>query len=457
MRFTRRLLDRRSSSALVVVSTSAIALAAWSCASDDEPGRVDSPDASSDVASPPQDAAEDTYVQPRDAAVEDAAALPVVCASSSCATSLVTTLGPSTGSRAEGFCVLMQDGTVVCWGANDAGQLGRGADVGTQDSATPARVVGLSSIASLNHTCAVNENGGAYCWGTGPFLQSDADTMTTERTPVKLPLPNAKKVAVSGETACAVVDSGVLCWGSNADGQVAPLDVEPRSATLAPRSIPIAAGAPIRDLIIGRATFLLRDDGTLETWGANPPLGRRSPLFPDPNPRPIALGDFSAMDLTNDSACAAARGIGYCWGSIIPKASDPPLTGPNLANALPEAVAVPEPVAQIATTPNVVNDDFGTLISQPQRWCAATTLGNVYCWGYNASGQAGDGTKDHAYKAVKVAGLPAPVAQVKTTPDATCALLTTGKVFCWGSNFYGQLGNGKLKVASLVPQEVVLP
>jgi alpha-tubulin suppressor-like RCC1 family protein len=83
--------------------------------------------------------------------------------------------------------------------------------------------------------------------------------------------------------------------------------------------------------------------------------------------------------------------------------------------------------------------------------------GAVYCWGYNAGGQAGDGTKEHAYEAVKVVGLPAPASQVKTTPDATCALLTSGKVYCWGTNLYGQLGNGLLKDPSPVPQEVVIP
>ena len=456
MRFTRRLLDRASST-LAIASTLILAGAVWSCADDGGRDPVDSPDASSDVASSPPDAADEDGSQPRDGGFVDAAPLPVVCASSSCATALVTTLGASASSRAEGFCALMHDGTVVCWGANESGQLGRGDDAGAQDSATPARVVGLSEIVSLQHTCAVDKNGATYCWGTGPFLQGDAETVTTERTPVRLPIPAATRVSVSGETACAAVADGVLCWGSNADGQVAPLDTASSSAVLPPRRIPVATGSPIRDLVVGRATFVLHDDGTLESWGANPPLGRRSPLFPDPNPRPIALGGISAIDLTNDSACAAAAGVGYCWGSVIPKASDPPIRSPNLTDALPEAVAIPEPVVQIAGAPNVIDDDFGAPIVQPRRWCATTTLGNVYCWGYNASGQAGDGTKDHAYQAVKVVDLPAPAVQVKATPDATCALLTTGKVHCWGSNFYGQIGNGKIKVASLVPQELVLP
>ncbi|AKU95076.1 hypothetical protein AKJ09_01740 [Labilithrix luteola] len=41
--------------------------------------------------------------------------------------------------------------------------------------------------------------------------------------------------------------------------------------------------------------------------------------------------------------------------------------------------------------------------------------------------------------------------------DSTCALLTNGKVYCWGANYYGQIGNGKARMPTLVPEEVVLP
>ncbi|AKU94238.1 hypothetical protein AKJ09_00902 [Labilithrix luteola] len=222
-----------------------------------------------------------------------------------------------------------------------------------------------------------------------------------------------------------------------------------------PTAVALPSGAPIRDLVVGSASFVLREDGSTVSWGANPPLARSSPLFPDPYPQPIDLGGIANMDVARDNACAVAGGVGYCWGSVDWHNVSNPRSRTD--RALPEPVDAPEPLVQISTTPVVTYEDFGSPVRQPQRWCACGASGDVWCQGYNASGQAGDGTKDYAYEPVRVGGLPAPASQVKTTPDATCALLTNGKVYCWGSDFYGQLGNGKFKISSLVPTEVVLP
>ena len=464
MHFTRRLLDRYSSAGLVFVLGWAATGAAVACASDDGDEGAAQEDGGTDAPTPRDDAgaydAEVPDAPPsRDAAWFDGGPRPVVCdASSSCATSLVTTLGANATDRGEGFCALLDDGTAACWGANRGGQLGRGDDAGALDSAIPARVVGVSNATQLDHTCARDASGGVSCWGTGPFLRNDAGVETTERTAVQLPLPPVRRVAVGAEVACAVVDDGVLCWGRNTNGQLAAPEVIPLSAALLPRRIDLPSGASVRDVVVGRAAFVLRDDGVTVSWGANPPLARVSSLFPDPNPVPIALRGISSLDVTSDSACATAGGTAYCWGAMIPKTGEAiNANTPRIDRALPAPVVTPEPVVQIAATRTLTSTELGETIIEPQRWCAVGASGAVYCWGHNTSGQAGDGTKQYAFEAVAVRGLPGPAAQVKATPSATCALLTSGKVYCWGANFYGQLGNGKFKVPSLVPQEVVLP
>jgi alpha-tubulin suppressor-like RCC1 family protein len=455
MRSTRRLLSRYSSVAAALVTCLATVGAVASCSSNDDEHGTLAPDAAPE-ASPPNDAGVDAVgdARPRDAGTFDGGPLPVVCESAPCAKSLVTTLGADESDRGEGFCALLEDGTVACWGADAAGQLGRGEEAGAQDSAMAARVVGLADVVTLHHTCAVDKSGAAYCWGTGPYLHSEWGPTSTERTPVKLPIPPATHVGTSSSTGCAAVESGILCWGMNTFGQIKKFDVASLFTVFPPQAIPVPPGAPIRELVVGSASFVLREDGTAVSWGANPPLGRVSPLFPDPYPQLVVLNGISNMDVASDNACAAAGGIGYCWGAVV---KDMYTVIAPTDRALPEPIVAPEPIVQVATTRTVSQSDWGVSSVQPQRWCACAASGAVYCAGYNASGQAGDGTKDFALEAVQVVGLPGPAAQVKTTPDATCALLTNGKVYCWGSNFYGQLGSGKLKAQSAVPQEVVLP
>jgi Regulator of chromosome condensation (RCC1) repeat len=459
MRFTRRLIERRSSQAFVIFTSVLLGAAGASCGSDDtrEDRSADAaPDEPTDAA-PPIEASAPTpdASGPRDAGAIDAAPPPIVCASASCATSLVTSSSIDEISHNEGFCALMQDRTVVCWGSNWSGQLGRGW-IGSEDSAIPERVINVSNIVSLHHTCAVDSDGAAFCWGTGPFLQRGTG-FTMERAPVRLPIPAASHVDSTLWNACAVIGEAVHCWGLNDNGQVGPFNTTSRNDFHGPQLVPLTGAAPIRDIAVSRATFVLRADGTLESWGANPPLGRASPLFPDPYAAPISMSGISNVDLMAENACFTAGGHGYCWGAVIPDPSNVLPPSVDLTNALPEAVSTPELIVQIATTMNLVKDDFGTPIAQPQRWCGVGLSGDVYCWGVNASGQAGDGTKDHAYEPVKVVGLPGPAAQVRATPDATCALLTSGKIYCWGSNYYGQLGNGAIRQPSLTPQEVLLP
>jgi alpha-tubulin suppressor-like RCC1 family protein len=247
---------------------------------------------------------------------------------------------------------------------------------------------------------------------------------------------------------CVVTATGVSCWGSNLYGILGqPAFGDDLYAPQPVRTIAMPNGAPIRALAMGHAAFALREDETLTSWGANAPLGRVSSLFPDPKPKPIALSGVKDIDVQGDNACAVAEGIAYCWGT--PPGDPYAGSVQPLGRALPEPVPTPEAVVQIATATSTSSVD-------PRRGCAVSDKGNVYCWGDNANGQVGDGTKDYATDVVKVA-LPDSAVQVKTTTKTTCALLLSGKVMCWGDDGFGQLGAGTLRKPSLIPQEVVLP
>lgn len=74
--------------------------------------------------------------------------------------------------------------------------------------------------------------------------------------------------------------------------------------------------------------------------------------------------------------------------------------------------------------------------------CALTIAGGVKCWGDNRHGMLGDGTGVDRTFPADVPGLESGVKSIATGHYHTCALLQSGGVQCWGSNFYGQLGDG---------------
>jgi alpha-tubulin suppressor-like RCC1 family protein len=74
--------------------------------------------------------------------------------------------------------------------------------------------------------------------------------------------------------------------------------------------------------------------------------------------------------------------------------------------------------------------------------CALTSAGGLKCWGDNSVGQLGDGTITDRRTPVDVRGLTRGVVRVNAGVNHTCAGISTGRVKCWGSNLFGQLGDG---------------
>ena len=77
--------------------------------------------------------------------------------------------------------------------------------------------------------------------------------------------------------------------------------------------------------------------------------------------------------------------------------------------------------------------------------CAVLDTGGAQCWGSNEFGQLGDGTYRDSSKPVAVVGLSFKVVSIAAGGYHTCALLeVTGGVQWWGSNRYGQIGDGTI-------------
>ena len=332
-------------------------------------------------------------------------------------------------------CAIADDGAAFCWGENRLGQLGAG--IGDSLSAKPVAVAGMLVFASISasrhHTCAVTEIGDGYCWGSASYGELGDSTHTSSLTPVAVKgYVRALRIAAGFNHACAVAPVGALqCWGNDGggalgDGTSAGDNALPRLVN-APRTyVAISAGNNI--------SCALTTSGTAECWGVNQwgGLGRgRVGGGAGTAPAPVSGGlAFHAIASGGDHTCALATdGAAWCWGSNHLGALG---TGDTTWSAVPVAVS------------GMMR--FTTITAAYYSTCATTDRGDAFCWGAIVG----------SARPVRVGG------DLRYTSLAvgdahTCGLTYGGAVYCWGANGVGQLGAGTPGMASPTPVLVHIP
>ena len=169
--------------------------------------------------------------------------------------------------------------------------------------------------------------------------------------------------------------------------------------------------------------------GTVSCWGAGYDNGQTFGHQLDV-PAPVA-GLTSVKSLTNDvnTFCALLlTGQVRCWGSD---------EDGSLGNGVPAAGYSTQPVTVRGIT--TATQLAGTYSS----FCALESTGRVYCWGANNYGQLGYGlTNGGSSVPIQVVNVTGAVAVTGDNAQAYCALLATHRIYCWGNDEVGQLGNG---------------
>ena len=193
------------------------------------------------------------------------------------------------GGDGLGTSCALSGATLVCWGANQFGQLGLG-NADSEPHPEPARVQADFRSVSVAATgaCAVSLNGGAYCWGdyTGelnlPAQQPrEVSRLSEINAGFSVPLTNVVQIDRGQAHACAVDTGGrVWCWGSNAHGELGRGRASSFDSvcTIARRArLCSASGASRVESITDAAmvavgskhTCATRRDGSLRCWGNN--------------------------------------------------------------------------------------------------------------------------------------------------------------------------------------------
>lgn len=145
-----------------------------------------------------------------------------------------------------------------------------------------------------------------------------------------------------------------------------------------------------------------------------------------------AVTNLSFVQISGGSYHSCGRTSGgkvYCWGYN---------SFGQLGNATLNNKKRPTPVSSTL--------QFRWVSAGPHHTCAVTTDAKAYCWGANSKGQLGDGTTTDRWSPALVGGglfwKQIEVGGYSAYSGFTCGLTTSDRIYCWGDNYYGQLGNG---------------
>lgn len=446
----------------LVVSLPALATV-FSCAvvdkTSDVPERTDGDPSASD--SGRADGASDSL--PADAAPTDAQvpkSLEVVCTEEPCYIAV-------SGSRSRHFCGLVRDGTVRCWGRDSKifaasladggssdtdGALGRGSAVSILEGATPALVVGLASVTQLSvgpnfGTCARTEDGSVYCWGRNDLGQLGRPPSELHlSTPTRVEgLPPVDEVQLGFETGCAIAssDRALYCWGRWMPGLGGDAGT---AATLEPRRVDTFR-PPLEALAIGtwaaRDTIVALREGNILASAGELAIGETSlsdRTVPLEMPGVAKIGAF---------AFVGTDGVVRRWG---PSPADAAVFAAGLTGSinLPTSGGVVD--VKISAANNL---DISPLTDH--QGGALLSTGRLFRWGLNTAGTLGVAPDELVgiRKPLEVTQLAGQVISFATTVSSTCASLVDGKIKCWGSNYYGELGRGTADTGSHPNAEVI--
>lgn len=237
----------------------------------------------------------------------------------------------------------------------------------------------------------------------------------------------------------------VLAWGGDADGRLGQgKGVSQLASTSLPVFVKDAAGSGKLSNIVAASTgnqtaMALTEDGEVFAWGEADQLGRNDVINGTTLPLNVrnAANNGNLMHIVQVSAgdsnmtALADDGTVYTWGYYHGQ-------GTSDRRKFPDQVRDPSG-----------NDVLRNVVTISSGWnyaLALTADGKVYGWGWNSSGQTGRGTVgsiEYLPAAVKLAFDDSEltgIVAISAGYNFAFALSADGRVYAWGNNSHGQLG-----------------
>ena len=343
-------------------------------------------------------------------------------------------------------CAILDNGSVSCWGLGTTGQIGdetfTSRNISTPTSSLGAERFAVSTSSGGDFTCVILDDGSVSCWGFNGNGRLGDGTTVDRNTPTQTLSLGIGRTAVAisagGGHACAILDNGsVSCWGWNYNGGLGDgttVDRNTPTQTLnlgiGRTAVAISAGA--------QHSCALLDNGSVSCWGyANlGALGNGSVPGGEQHTPTLTstLGvNRSAVAISSGGlhTCAILdNGSISCWGYG---------SGGRLGNADTSNKFIPTLTSSLGASRTAV-----ALSSGDSHTCAILDDGSVSCWGDGGSGRLGNGgtSNQNSPTLTSSLGTGRTAIALSSGNAYTCAILDNGSVSCWGRGNNGQLGNG---------------
>jgi alpha-tubulin suppressor-like RCC1 family protein len=234
--------------------------------------------------------------------------------------------------------------------------------------------------------------------------------------------------AGNAHTCGVTTDSRAYCWGNNSNGQIGNGRIDD-SEFGNPQFTPalVEGGLSIKQVDAGTYhTCAVTTTNRAYCWGEGGLLGTGTTTR-ELTPTPVAgTHSFRQVSAGTGHTCAVATDSrAYCWGK-------------NESGELGDGTTTPRltPVSVLGGL------SFREVSAGGRHTCGVTTDGRAFCWGYNQYGQVGDSSGAwKRLRPVRVTGT-RQYSRISAGISHTCAVTTSDRAFCWGSNTYGKIGDG---------------